>query len=132
MADSKHINLDNAIEDDTYVFADKGMIDGVVRNLVSNAIKFTEYKGKILIYSKNDSSQIEVGVKDTGMGMNEETLSDLFNFINTKPSKGTNDEEGSGLGLLLCNEFVEKNGGKIYVESKLYEGSTFKFTLPLQ
>jgi Signal transduction histidine kinase len=107
------------------------MIETVIRNLVSNALKFTNTGGKVSIKAEYKSNQfIEVKVIDSGIGMTPEMKSKLF-MINEKTSRtGTEGELSSGLGLLLCKEFIEKCGGKIWVESNVGQGSTFFFSLP--
>lgn len=113
------------------VFADKNMLSTVLRNLISNAIKFTPEKGTIYINSMvtNDNS-IEITVQDSGVGLSENQMNNLFKVGANNSSKGTNGEKGSGLGLLLCKEFVEKQKGNIKVNSKKGEGSKFTITLP--
>jgi signal transduction histidine kinase len=106
------------------------MIDLVVRNLVSNAIKFTKENGEITLSAKEDNKMLIFFVKDTGVGISQDKVSTLFNIQNTS-TNGTNDEPGTGLGLILCKEFVEKIGGTITVQTVLDKGSTFSFTLPV-
>lgn len=128
-ASNKQIELTSEIQDDTFVFADEDMINTVLRNLISNAIKFTPQKKSIKISSRFTNGFLETCVEDTGIGMNEETLNKLFRLDVSHSSKGTEEEAGTGLGLILCKEFVEKNSGKIRVESKPGKGSKFIFTL---
>jgi signal transduction histidine kinase len=113
-----------------YVFADSEMIKVVIRNLISNAIKFTKNGGDILVtvtdYSENE---LLIGVKDSGVGISEEKQRNLFT-LGSGSSMGTDKEKGTGLGLVLCKELVEKHGGKIWVNSKINEGSIFSFTIP--
>ena len=113
------------------VWVDKNMLSSIVRNLLSNAIKYTQTNGSVSIDAKSYDNVLEVKVSDSGIGMAEELKSKLFGieFIDTTP--GTQDEKGTGLGLLLCKDFVKKNGGDIWVESELEKGSTFYFTIPL-
>jgi signal transduction histidine kinase len=129
-ANSKKVKLENKIRKSMYVYADKDMLNLVIRNLVSNAIKFTGESGKVLIEANEADSFVEVSVKDTGTGMSRETLAKL-NENNFFTTKGTANEAGTGLGLMLCKEFLAKNGGRMYVESIEGEGSTFSFTLPI-
>ncbi|MDA3904904.1 MAG: HAMP domain-containing sensor histidine kinase [Bacteroidales bacterium] len=125
------INID--ILDDVVVYADKSMLQSVIGNLVSNALKFTPIGGSVFISTKLYSSQsIEISIKDTGIGMSKEIFEDLFKIDKDVSREGTENEHGTGLGLLLCKEFIEKLGGEIWVESKINEGSIFKFTLPIQ
>ncbi len=118
-------------EDPINVFADKDMIKTVVLNLVSNAIKFTNSGGEININAKQTDSDVIISVSDNGIGMEKEVLSKLFDISEVLTTKGTAGETGTGIGLLLCKEFVEKHGGKIWVESEVGKGSQFKFTLPV-
>lgn len=127
----KGINISANIEEDVYVFADSYMFNTVIRNLVSNALKFTYPGGKILISTKTEGNSVTVSVKDSGVGMDEKTMSKIFKIDEDIKATGTKGERGTGLGLILCKEFVEKNGGKIFIESKVGEGSIFSFTLPV-
>lgn len=130
-ADKKYIEMVNNIPHGTKVFADVNSISTVFRNLISNAIKFTENKGLIIVSIKEANDKfVTVSVKDNGIGMSEEMLSKIFNIEESKSSKGTSNETGTGLGLILCKEFIEKNGGKIWVESAEGTGTCFYFTLP--
>ncbi len=131
-ADNKNIEMLNNIEKDTYVFADNDMLSTILRNLSSNALKFTPRGGSINYSTgKNDNSFIEISISDSGVGMSEEVIDKIFRIDTKHSTPGTEKEQGTGLGLLLCKEFVEKNGGKISVESKINEGTTFTFTLPV-
>ena len=130
-AKNKNIVLNHIQSEEIIVFADLNMIKTVLRNLISNAIKFTNSNGKINVYGLQNDKFIEIAVSDNGVGMNEETQNELFRLETNETSKGTANEKGSGLGLILCKEFVEKHGGKIWVKSELGKGSVFKFTLPL-
>lgn len=129
-AKKKKINLINAISQGTLVYADSNMLTTVVRNLMSNALKFTNEGGSVMILSKNNDLYVEVQVKDTGIGIASEHLSKLFDLENTASRRGTAQERGSGLGLVLCKEFVEYNNGTISVKSEVGKGSTFTFTIP--
>lgn len=131
-AHKKGINLICNIDESTNVFADPDMLQTIIRNLVTNAIKFTEKGDEVRVSNKlvNDDF-LEVYVTDSGLGMDEETIKKLFRIDVHHTTKGTSDEVGTGLGLILCKEFVEKNGGKIHVESELGKGSRFIFTLPI-
>jgi signal transduction histidine kinase len=113
------------------VFADLNSINTVIRNIISNALKFTYPGGKITVSAREQDDFALVCVEDTGMGMNEETKSKLFRIDVHHTSLGTNQEKGTGLGLIICKEFVEANGGKIWVESEEGKGSKFFFTVPL-
>ena len=106
------------------------MIDTVIRNLISNAIKFTNRDGKISISTDSTGPLLKVSVKDNGTGMSKEVKEKLFRLDVNQSTAGTDNETGTGLGLILCKEFIQKNGGTISVESEEGEGSTFQFTLP--
>jgi signal transduction histidine kinase len=112
------------------VFADKAMIGTVLRNLISNAIKFTMPGGEVIISVAEEQDEIIFSVRDTGVGIAKSSIGNLFRIDKSYSTFGTNKEKGSGLGLILCKEFVEKQGGKIWVESEEQIGSTFFFTLP--
>lgn len=114
-------------------YADPHMIDAAIRNLVSNAIKFTPTGGTIsILYEIDDEAdEARINVMDTGVGMDEDKAKKLFNLAENVTTPGTDGEQGTGLGLLLCKELIERNGGRIEVESTLGAGSTFTFTLPL-
>jgi signal transduction histidine kinase len=105
------------------------MLRLVVQNLIINAIKFTQKGGQIIVSSVERDDFIEVSVQDTGIGIESGKVSELFNFNRIFTSDGTTGEHGTGLGLPLCKEFVERNGGKIWVESELGKGSKFTFSL---
>ena len=129
-AASKSINIIDNISDLITVFADRYMLSLVLRNLISNAVKFTPNGGEIKIdYSKKGKS-VKVSVSDNGIGIDEEGLDRLFAIDSGYTTKGTNGEEGTGLGLVICKEMVEKNGGSLTVASVVGKGSTFSFTLP--
>ncbi len=128
-AAEKEITLSNIVDTKTFVYADVDMLSSIVENLVMNAIKFTSIGGQIVISSENKDSFVEVTVRDTGIGIESEKLSELFNFNTLFSTEGTAGEKGTGLGLPLCKEFVERNEGKIRVESELRKGSKFIFTL---
>lgn len=129
-AHQKSITLTNQIPADTFIYADKPMINLVLRNLVTNGIKFTQPGGKVDIKSEKNESKISISVTDNGVGISKENIKDLFNVDKRHSSKGTYNETGTGLGLLLCKDFVEVHGGKIWVESELDRGSKFIFTIP--
>jgi PAS domain S-box-containing protein len=112
------------------VFADKPMLSTVLRNLTSNALKFTPSDGKVSISIKDQGNNWLVSVGDNGIGMSSELLSDLFRIDTNRRTVGLNGERGTGLGLILCKEFVEKHGGTIFADSELGKGSTIYFTLP--
>jgi signal transduction histidine kinase len=103
----------------------------VLRNLISNAIKFTGNGGAININAEENPENVTISVSDNCIGIAPENLTKLFDISQVLTTKGTAEETGTGLGLLLCKEFVEKHGGKIWVESEVGKGSDFKFTLPI-
>ncbi len=111
--------------------ADKNMLKTILRNLVFNAIKFSKENGNISLYAEKTSESVIITVSDNGIGISSENIPKLWDFEDKYTSKGTKGESGSGLGLILCKEFVEKHGGKIWVESELGKGSDFKFTIPV-
>ena len=129
-ARSKSIELSVEVPDDLDILADPSMLQVIIRNLTSNAIKFTKNGGAIWISSTKDNDAVSITIRDSGIGMSDEIRQNLFRMdVNTK-RKGTAGESSSGLGLLLCKEFVEKHGGEISVMSSINEGSTFTFSIP--
>ncbi len=131
-AKNKNIILDCFIDDRININADKNMMYTIIRNLLSNAIKFTNPFGKVTITANQVDKIIEFTVSDTGVGIKKENLSKLFKIDSAISTKGTANEEGTGLGLLLCKEMIEKHGGKIWVESEIGKGTAFSFTLPVK
>ena len=128
----KNITIVNEVPVSLKVFVDDKMINTVLRNLLSNAVKFTRQNGKVMVRSAHsDNGTIEISVIDNGVGIPAKDVKRLFNIEEKFRRKGTDGEDSTGLGLLLCKEFVDKHGGKIWVESKENEGSTFSFTLPI-
>jgi signal transduction histidine kinase len=117
-------------EKNIQVFADENMINTVLRNLISNAIKFTHPGGKVVITTDMKEDFVEISVKDNGVGMSESTIKSLFKTDTTVRSFGTKGEKGTGLGLILCKEFVERNKGILKITSKENSGSTFTFSVP--
>jgi len=132
MAVEKNIELKDTSQDDIIVYADINMLKTVLRNLISNAIKFTHRNGKVEISAVQSEVNTEISVSDNGIGMKNETLLKLFMIDANLSTRGTADEKGTGLGLLLCKEFVEKHGGKIWAESEIGKGSSFKFVFPVR
>ena len=126
----KSISLNFEFETEFFAYADIQITETILRNLISNAIKFTPEFGTIFISFENIDDQIVVKVKDTGVGMDENQISQLFKIDISYSSIGTAGERGTGLGLILCKELVEKQGGNLWIESELGSGSTFFFTLP--
>ena len=130
-ANEKGINLKNNVDLDIHVDIDENMIYTVIRNLVSNAIKFTNKGDWVTINADIEDKYVTVSVEDTGVGMTEEIKNNLFRIEVSHTEKGTNDEEGTGLGLILCDELVNKHNSKICVESEINVGSKFYFNLSL-
>jgi ligand-binding sensor domain-containing protein/signal transduction histidine kinase len=129
MAINKQIMIFSNIDESLQVYADENMVGTVFRNLIGNAIKFTRIGGEIYINAKRQPNIIEFSIKDNGIGIKSKIREKLFDHLENTIRLGTNEEKGSGLGLLLCKEFIEKNGGKIWVESQEGYGSIFYFTL---
>ncbi|MDM8549025.1 hybrid sensor histidine kinase/response regulator [Desulfobacterales bacterium HSG2] len=129
-AENKKISLHSDISKDTIIYADANMVTMIVRNLVSNAIKFTNEGGEVKITSETKGDDEEITISDTGVGIKPENIKKLFRIDAHHSTLGTANEQGTGLGLILCREFIEKNGGKIWIESEVGKGSEFKFTLP--
>lgn len=130
-AQNKKIEIHTTVGDDVKAFADENMVKTIIRNLLSNAIKYTPEGGIIRIDSEGINGMIQLNVIDNGVGIKEEDIPRLFNIGEDFSTNGTNEEQGSGLGLILCKEFAEKNGGKIWVKSEVGKGTSFSFTLPL-
>lgn len=130
IAFGKTIKVSNKIEDQTMVWSDPNQIDIVIRNLISNALKFTPKNGSITISAYEKNERWEVSIQDNGVGMNQETLDILFAKNSNVTTYGTDNEKGTGLGLSLCKEMIENNKGTIWVNSVLNQGTCFKFALP--
>jgi signal transduction histidine kinase len=129
-ARKKKIEIDISISDDIEIFADSHMFDTVIRNLVSNAIKFTRSGGKVTVEAGyTESNQVLIKVTDSGIGITPDLIYKLFQISEKTSRKGTDGEASTGLGLLLVKEFIEKHSGRIWVESEVGKGSTFSFTL---
>jgi len=128
----KNIQIKVVAKKDILVFADVNMFSTVFRNLVSNAIKFTHENGSISISIQKKEDFCEVAVKDNGLGISEVNMRKIFRIDSNHSTLGTNGEKGTGLGLVLCKDFVEKHNGKIWVESVVGKGSKFIFTLPMK
>ena len=130
-ASKKMILISSSINEEIQVFADRDMLNTVLRNIISNAIKFTPRNGKITITAELNGNWAIVSIQDTGKGMDKDAIDNLFRIDVSQSTKGTENEAGSGLGLILCKEFVTKNGGNIWVESVVGLGSRFFFSVPL-
>jgi two-component system, sensor histidine kinase and response regulator len=131
-ANEKEILLTNKLSEGSEITADKNMLKTVFRNIVSNALKFTERGGVIEISEKESGDSKEITIRDTGVGISPENIKKLFSVKENYTTEGTEDETGTGLGLILCKEFIDKHGGKIHIESKIGFGSKFIFTLPIE
>jgi two-component system, sensor histidine kinase and response regulator len=131
-ARGKRIGLSTDIKPGIKVFADSNMVNSVIRNITSNAIKFTPENGSVKINAiVLQDKMVEICISDTGIGLKPQDIDKLFRVECQYSTKGTGGESGTGLGLLLCKEFVEHNGGSIRVESEPEKGSRFIFTLPM-
>jgi signal transduction histidine kinase len=130
IATQKHIILKQDAGNDFNVVADLQMVKTVLRNLICNAIKYTNENGEISINTSEKDNYIEVDIKDNGVGISAEIQKNLFKIDSLHSTPGTKDEQGTGLGLLLCKEFIELHGGIIWMESQVGKGSRFSFTLP--
>jgi len=128
---NKGVDIRLETEYDINAFADYNMIDAVVRNFISNAIKYTHKNGMVTISCFSESTNVILKVEDTGIGMSKCNLKKLFDLDKIESAPGTNSETGAGLGLILCNEFAERNNGKIWAESKVGKGSKFYLKLPI-
>ncbi len=129
-AKQKNISLKSTIKSGVNAYADENMIKTILRNLISNSIKFTLEGGEIILKASKAKNVVTYSVSDNGIGIKPEDINKLFKIDVNPKSIGQSKEKGTGLGLILCNEFIQKNGGKIWVESKFGEGSTFIFSLP--
>jgi signal transduction histidine kinase len=131
-ADKKGLEISYDIPDTISVFADANMFASIIRNLVSNSVKFTPKSGKIMIRAKiSNNNSVEISISDTGIGMKKELIRGLFHLDEKTNRKGTEGEPSTGLGLIICKDFIEKHGGTIWVESEEGKGSNFHFILPL-
>jgi signal transduction histidine kinase len=128
----KKIELQSKIFEDIEAVADKEMIRTVLRNLINNSVKFTRARGKIYVFAEKCENSVTITVKDTGTGIPEKDIDKLFRIDIKYTNPGTAQERGTGLGLLLCKEFVEKHNGRIWVESTEGKGSKFKFSIPVK
>jgi len=129
-AANKNITIKHSAKEGITVFADSDMLKTILRNLASNAIKFTNPGGRIDFSATQTDSNLTISVSDTGIGIRPEVMQTIFDFTKTLTTKGTQNESGTGLGLSLCKEFVGKHGGEIWVESEVGKGTTFNFTMP--
>lgn len=130
MIKAKNIELKLDIPGNMAVYGDKNMIDAVFRNIIMNSIKYTE-NGQICVKARKNTNKVLIEIQDTGVGIPKEKLENLFDLKPKKSEKGTKDEQGTGLGLIICKDFINKHGGDIYVYSEVNKGTTFNFTLPV-
>ena len=126
----KKVTLHSEIPSNTLAYADSKMISTVIRNLISNGIKFTNNGGEVKVSSEKEKDFVKISISDTGIGIHKEYIDKLFRLDDSYKRPGTGGEAGTGLGLIICKEFIEKNGGKIWVESEPDRGSRFIFTIP--
>ncbi|MGM0531523.1 MAG: sensor histidine kinase, partial [Bacteroidota bacterium] len=129
-AKQKSIAISQKLPHHISVYADKEMVSTILRNLISNGIKFTNHGGEIIIDAAQKEDHLVVSVADNGVGISEEDIDKLFRLDYSYSTTGTNNEKGTGLGLLLCKDFIEMHGGKIWAESQPGAGSVFYFSLP--
>jgi signal transduction histidine kinase len=130
-AQDKRIELINSV-DNIKLHLDVDMINTVLRNLISNGIKYTQQNGFVKITAVQLENEVEISVQDNGIGMPETIKDKIFEVNTSKSRNGTNNEHGTGLGLILCKDFVERHGGRIAVESAEYKGTRFYFTIPIK
>lgn len=129
-ARDKNISLRAEYTPGLKAFADKHMLNIIMRNLISNAIKFTHEGGHIIVLVSESANEVKVSVQDDGVGISEENIEKIFDSVQSFTTRGTRHEKGTGLGLILTKDFVQKNGGKLHLTSQVDKGSTFSFTLP--
>jgi len=130
-AANKDIKIYYKAEEDIFVYSDKNMINTILRNLLSNAVKFTFKSGRVAVTTTRTNDEVVVSVKDSGIGIPEEKIKELFRIDTRNSNPGTENEQGTGLGLKLSKEFVEKLGGRIWVECIETTGSEFRFSIPI-
>jgi PAS domain S-box-containing protein len=131
-ADAKQISTINKVSKTLSVFADESMIYSTLENLIMNAIKFTPLRGTVVVTAGQEKDNVIIEVEDTGVGIDEKNMQKLFHLESIQSSAGTEGEKGTGLGLIICKEMIERQGGKIWAESKPGAGSVFSFSLPLK
>lgn len=130
IAKQKNISIKRMLPEDHEIFADKHMVSTVMRNLISNALKFTRPGGEVSISARSEKDEIVITVSDNGVGIDSQRIENLFHIEYSASTYGTANEKGTGLGLTLCKEFIEKHGGRIWVESEEGKGSVFSFSIP--
>ncbi len=126
----KSIQLIDNSPENMEIYADQAMLNSILRNILSNAIKFTPKLGQITITSQQDKNETKISIQDTGIGMNEDTRTKIFENYELESQPGTDNETGTGLGMILCKQFIQKHEGEIWVESEINKGTTFHFSLP--
>jgi len=131
VANQKEISIDYQIPEELEIFADENMFESIIRNLFSNAVKYTYYGGNIYVSAtKSSENWIVISVRDTGIGMSKALIDNLFRLDVQSNRKGTEGEYSTGLGLIICKDFIDKHNGKLWIESEEGKGSTFSFSLP--
>jgi signal transduction histidine kinase len=130
ISSNKEIGIISLVKKDIHFTSDKNILSTVLRNLISNALKFSHRKGLVTISASRNGSRYLISVQDTGIGISSEKLKNIFTLETKLSTPGTENEQGTGLGLKLCKEFIEKIGGEIWVESVEKKGSVFKFSIP--
>jgi signal transduction histidine kinase len=131
IARSKKIKISNRVDDHIYVYADLEMLKTVFRNLISNSLKFTNKNGSIIISAEENCENVTTLVADNGMGMDSNNLQRLFDISQRQTTRDLEGENGTGLGLILCKDFISQHGGKIWAVSEDGKGCEFRFTLPI-
>jgi len=131
-ATQKKIKISTSINKDIHVFADKNMLDSILRNLISNAIKFSFKSGKINVSATKQKTEIQISVSDQGIGISPERLSAIFRIDKHTNTTGTENELGTGLGLILCKDFIAQHNGNIWIESTPHVGTLASISLPLK
>lgn len=131
-ANEKNISIKPRLNNEDKAYADKDTVTTAIRNILSNAIKFTPNDGEITVWSNKQDGETEIFITDSGVGMSKKKMTQLFSVSTNSSTRGTNQETGTGLGLIICKEFIEKNNGSISVESELNVGTTFTIKLPNQ
>lgn len=126
----KNIKIITTVQNETFIYADEEMIKTIIRNLLTNAIKFSHPSGYVKITAEDQKEYLKLSITDKGIGIKKELLDNLFRIDKSTTTKGTLGEKGTGLGLILCKEFIEKNNGELIVESKEKDGSTFSIIIP--
>jgi signal transduction histidine kinase len=132
ISSNKEIRIHSEVKDDLFIYGDKNMIKTILRNLLSNAVKYSYRTGKVIVGATVNDHDVIISVKDTGIGIPKENINKIFRIDAKYSVPGTENEQGTGLGLKLCKEFAEKQDGKIWVESIENEGSEFKFSIPVK